>query len=251
MMSNPQRAAILDDPKLERYRALIAQSPLFRGCSAAALDDLVRRLQIRSRPASTLIVAQDEAGDSMYILAAGRVKVALFGENGRELTLSELKPGDFFGEMSLIDSRPRSANVIAMDDATVLQLTRDSFLQHIKAHPQTALNILGEVTRRLRRADETIASLALHDVESRLVRTLHRLAREDGEQADGGLVLRRRPTQQDLANMVGSCRETISRTFTSMIKRGLLVPRGRALVLTRQLLDKLTPAPAPVAAATI
>jgi CRP-like cAMP-binding protein len=233
---------MLDDPKLERYRTLLAQSAIFRGCSAAALDDLVRRLQVRTRASGTLIVAQDEPGDAMFILAQGRVKVALFGENGRELTLTELRPGEFFGEMSLIDSRPRSANVVAMDDATVLALTRDSFLQHVKQHPQTALNIMGELSKRLRRADETIASLALHDVESRLVRTLLRLAREDGEQSDGGLLLRRRPTQQDLANMVGSCRETISRTFTSMIKRGLLIPRGRAVVLTQKLLETLAPA---------
>jgi CRP-like cAMP-binding protein len=247
-MMNAQRLAPntgTDDPKLDRFRALLAQSALFRGCTAAALDDLVRRLQVRTRTAGSVLVAQDEPGDALFIIAQGRVKVALFGENGRELTLSILQPGDFFGEMSLIDSRPRSANVVALDDTTVLALTRDGFRAHLAAHPQTALNIMAELTVRLRRADETIAQLALHDVESRLSRTLLRLAKEDGEQSDAGLVLRKRPTQQDLANMVGSCRETISRTFTSMIKRGLLVPKGRALVLTRLLLDRVTPAPAP------
>lgn len=250
MIPNAQRETILpgQDPKLDRYRAIIAQSALFRGLPAAALDDLARRIQVRTRPAGTLIVAQDEPGDSMYLLASGRVKVALFGENGRELTLSLLQPGDFFGEMALLDSRPRSANVVALDDATVLQLTREAFLAHMKSHPQTALNIIAELTARLRRADETIASLALHDVESRLTRTLERLAREDGESTEAGLLLRRRPTQQDLANMVGSCRETISRTFTSMIKRGLLQPRGRALVLTRELLDSISFKPEPAQA---
>jgi len=252
-MMNAQRLAsnpAIDDPKLDRFRALLAGSALFRGCalSGAALDDLVRRLQVRSRPAGSVLVAQDEPGDALFVIGQGRVKVALFGENGRELTLSILQPGDFFGEMSLIDSRPRSANVVALDDTTVLALTRDGFRAHLAAHPQTALNIMAELTVRLRRADETIAQLALHDVESRLSRTLFRLAREDGEVSDGALILKKRPTQQDLANMVGSCRETISRTFTSMIKRGLLVPKGRALVLTRQLLERVTPAqPVPAA----
>ena len=245
MLPTAQRpSSLLDDPKLERYRPLVAQAAIFRGASPAAMDDLLRRMQVRTRPAGTLIVAQDEPGDAMFVLAQGRVKVALFGESGRELTLSELKPGDFFGEMALLDSRPRSANVVAIDDATVLALTRDAFTQHLKAHPQTALNMLAELTRRLRRADETIANLALHDVESRLTRTLERMAREEGEQTEHGLLIRRRPTQQDLANMVGSCRETISRTFTSMIRRGLLIPRGRALVLTRQLLDRQAALPA-------
>jgi CRP-like cAMP-binding protein len=250
MISNAQRPAAsaehrLDEPKIDRYRALLAQTAIFRGASPTALDDLARRLQVRTRPAESIIVAQEDAGDAMFVLVSGRAKVALFGDNGRELTLSELRPGDFFGEMSLIDNRPRSANVVAVDDVTLLMLTRDSFVGHLKSHPQTALNMLGELTARLRRADETIASLALHDVESRLTRTLERLAREDGEASDGGLVIRRRPTQQDLANMVGSCRETISRTFTSMVRRGLLVPRGRALVLTRALLDRrAAPVPA-------
>ena len=245
MMPNAQRSMVLDEVKLERYRNLLASTAIFRGCAPQAIDDLVRRLQVRTRPAETIVVAQDEPGDSLFVIAGGRVKVAMFGENGRELTLAELKPGDFFGEMSLLDNRPRAANVVALEDATLLVLSRDAFVAHLKTNPQTAINLLGEMTRRLRRADETIASLALHDVESRLVRTLERLAKEEGEQTDGGMLLRRRPTQQDLANMVGSCRETISRTFTSMIKRGLIVPRGRALVLTRQLLEKRPVAPVP------
>jgi CRP-like cAMP-binding protein len=254
-MMNAQRLASSvpssDDARLDRHRALLGGSALFKGVSPAALDDLVRRLQVRSRPASTVIVAQDEPGDALFVIAQGRVKVALFGENGRELTLSVLNVGDFFGEMSLVDGQPRSANVVALDDTTVLALTRDAFRAHLAAHPQTAFNIMSELTARLRRADETIASLALHDVESRLSRTLARLAGEEGESSEAGLLLRKRPTQQDLANMVGSCRETISRTFTSMIKRGLLVPKGRALLITRQLLDRLRVqnppgAPAPV-----
>jgi CRP/FNR family cyclic AMP-dependent transcriptional regulator len=245
MMPNAQRSMVLDEVKLERYRNLLASTAIFRGCTPQAIDDLVRRLQVRTRPADTIVVAQDEPGDSLFVIAGGRVKVAMFGENGRELTLAELKPGDFFGEMSLLDNRPRSANVVAMEDATLLVLSREAFVAHLKSNPQTAINLLGEMTRRLRRADETIASLALHDVESRLVRTLERLAKEEGEQTDTGLLLRRRPTQQDLANMVGSCRETISRTFTSMIKRGLLIPRGRALVLTRELLEKRPSAAVP------
>jgi CRP-like cAMP-binding protein len=238
MIPNAQRPAIVDELKLERYRSLLGQTAVFKGCTPAGLEDLARRLQVRTRPATTIIVAQDEPGDAMFVIVSGRARVALFGENGRELTLSELKPGDFFGEMSLLDNRPRSANVVALSDCTLLMLTREAFVSHLKSHPQTSINLLAELTRRLRQADETIASLALHDVESRLARTLERLAKEDGESTDAGLVLRRRPTQQDLANMVGSCRETVSRTFTSMVRRGLLVQRGRALVLTRALLER-------------
>src|SRR6201996_5877970 len=196
MMPNAQRSMVLDEVKLERYRNLLASTAIFRGCSPQAIDDLVRRIQVRTRPAETIVVAEGEPGDSLFVLAGGKVKVALFGENGRELMLSELKPGDFFGEMSLLDNRPRAANVVALEDTTLLVLSREAFVQHLKTNPQTALNLLAEMTRRLRRADETIANLALHDVESRLTRTLERLAKEEGEQTDQGLLLRRRPTQQ-------------------------------------------------------
>src|SRR5258708_14833845 len=110
-------------------------------------------------------------------------------------------------------------------------LSRDAFIEHLKSHAQTALNPLVEFARRLRRADETIANLALHDVHRRLVRTLERLAREDGEEGPDGLTLRRRPTQQDLANMIGSCPETISPALTALVKRRLMVPPGPSLLL--------------------
>src|SRR3954470_1402988 len=111
MMPNASRQVVLDEVKLERYRTLLASTAIFRGCSAAAIDDLSRRLQLRTRPAETIIAAQDEPGDWMSVTARARVRVARSGEIGRELTLSERKPGDFFGEMSLLDTRPRAASV--------------------------------------------------------------------------------------------------------------------------------------------
>jgi len=120
---------------------------------------------------------------------------------------------------------------------TVLALDRTDMLRHLAAHPQTALNLLGEMSRRLRKADETIAELALCDVQDRLIRRLVALAREDGQELPEGALIRRRPTQQDLANMVGACRETISRTFNTLARRGLIVPRGRSLLVTRRLVS--------------
>src|SRR5262245_51800913 len=113
MLPNAERIiGTKENPRLERYRLVLGQAALFRGCSTATLDDLLRRMQIRTRQAGMLVVAQDEPGDTMFVVAQGRVKVALFGENGREVTLAELRPGEFFGEMALFDSRPRAANVV-------------------------------------------------------------------------------------------------------------------------------------------
>ena len=115
----------------------------------------------------------------------------------------------------------------------------ERFLLHLRRSPSTALNLLGEMSQRLRRANENIVSLALQDVEVRLVKTLARLARDEGStNPDGSLILRRRPTQQELANMVGSSRETVSRTLAAMARQGLTVTRGRSLLLTERLLRR-------------
>ena len=237
MAPTARTAAPIDEPA--RIRATIAKAPLFTSLPPAAVDDLTQRIAVRRVSAHGTVVSQDEPGDAMFIIMSGRVKVVLFGENGREVTLSILRPGDGFGEMSLFDGKARSANCIAMEPTALLVLSRDDLLRHIGAHPRTALNLLGEMADRLRRADESIAQLALCDVNERLVHRLIGLAREEGTEAPEGLMVRRRPTQQELDNMIGSCRETISRAFNQLARDGMIIPRGRSLVVTRALLDKV------------
>lgn len=221
-----------------RIRASIAQAHLFHTLSVDAIEDLAQRASIRRVAAQHTIVTQDEPGDSMFLIISGRVKVGIFGENGREVTLSLLRPGQCFGEMSLFDGKERSANCIATEPTTLVVLHRQDLLQHISRHPATALNILGEMAGRLRRADESIAQLALCDVNERLVYRLVSLAEEEGTPAAEGILVRRRPTQQELANMIGSCRETISRAFNQLARDGMIIARGRSLVVTRALMAK-------------
>ncbi|MEM9488787.1 MAG: Crp/Fnr family transcriptional regulator [Myxococcota bacterium] len=223
---------------LARIRATIARAPLFAALPISAIEDLTQRVTLRRVPAQQTILSQDEPGDSMYVIMSGRVKVVIFGENGREVTLSILRPGAAFGEMALFDGEARSANCIASEPATLLVLSREDLLLHMANHPRTALNLLGEMARRLRSADESIAQLALCDVNERLIHRLVCLAREEGTEAPEGVLVRRRPTQQELANMIGSCRETISRAFNQLARDGLIIPRGRAMVVTRQLMER-------------
>jgi len=226
-----------EDPA--RIRATIARAPLFAALPIPAIEDLTQRVTVRRVGAQATVVSQDEPGDSMFVIMSGRVKVVIFGENGREVTLSLLRPGDSFGEMSLFDGEARSANCIALEPTTMLVLGRDDLLRHLGAHPRTAVNLLGEMARRLRRADQSIAQLALCDVNERLIHRLVSLAREEGSEGPEGLLVRRRPTQQELANMIGSCRETISRAFNQLARDGLIIPRGRSLVVTSQLVSKV------------
>jgi CRP-like cAMP-binding protein len=226
----------LDDAA--RIRAALARATLFTSLPPAALDDLAQRVTLRKVAAGATVLSQDDPGEAMFIIVSGRVKVVIFGENGREVTLSLLRPAEAFGEISLFDNKARSANCIALEPTVLLVLSRDVLLKHVSMHPRTALNLLGEMAARLRRADESIAQLALCDVNERLVHKLIALAEEEGTEGPEGMLVRRRPTQQELANMIGSCRETISRTFNQLARDGLIIPRGRALIVTRALLDR-------------
>src|SRR6187551_3895271 len=233
---NPDPRVAGEDPA--RIRATIARAPLFAALPISAIEDLTARVVVRRVAVGSAVVAQDEPGDAMFVIMSGRVKVVIFGESGREVTLSLLRAGDSFGEMSLFDQGPRSAHCLAIEPTTLLVLSRDDLMKHMQAHPRTAINLVSEMARRLRKADETIAQLALCDVNERLIHRLVGLAREEGAESPDGLVVRRRPTQQELANMIGSCRETISRAFNQLARDGLIIPKGRSLVVTPALIEK-------------
>ncbi len=211
---------------------LLAKVSLFHGIPAAALERLSRRLKPLVFAKEAAIVNQDDPGDAMFIIQRGRVKVVLFGASGREVILSLLRPGDFFGEMSLLDGQPRSANVVAIDKAQVLMLSRQDFVAHLNENPSTALNILAEMCLRLRRADEVIGNLALLDVYGRVARMLIDMAARDGENTDEGVMIRHRPTQQELAAMIGTSRETVSRVLSEFQRRGFLSLQGKAILLS-------------------
>lgn len=220
---------------IERLRRV----SILRDLSDVELDELACRAALKRWRAGAIVVAQDELPSGLYIVAEGRAKSVLFGENGREMTLAVLKPGDFFGECSLLQDATLEANVVAIDDLLLLVIDRALFLELLSTNRQTALRLLTEMAARLRRADELIGDLALRDVGARLQRTLVSLAEERGESRPDGIYIKRRPTQQDLANMVGTCRETVSRLLSAMSKAGLVVAHGRSLLLRPALLESL------------
>ena len=164
-------------------------------------------------------------------MASGKVKVVLYGETGREIILSILRVGEFFGEMSLLDRQPRSANVVAIEKSELLTLDREAFQTHINQHPSTAMAILAEMSRRLRRADEVIGNLALLDVYARVAGAIRELAQKQGEPAEGGLLIRERPTQQEIAGLIGTSRETVSRALNDFTRRGLLEMNGKQILV--------------------
>jgi CRP-like cAMP-binding protein len=219
--------------------ALLKKVSIFAGLPPRDLAGLAARMRPRSAEAGCLIVSHEEPGDALFVIVEGKVKVVLYGEKEKEIILSILHAGDFFGEMSLLDRQPRSANVVALGEADLLSLDREAFQEHLVAHPTTALAVLAEMSRRLRRADEVIGDLALLDVYARVARSVRELAQKQGEPADGGLLIRERPTQQEMAGMVGSSRETVNRALQDFARRGLLELRGKQILVRWSFLHQL------------
>lgn len=208
---------------------VLRQVPLLASLGEADLEALAPFLRERRYPRGSMILAQGDSGESLYLISSGQVKVVLIHEDGREVILSVLSEGAFFGEMALLDQEPRSAHVVAMTDAVLLQLRREDFQARLRSGPEVAIGLLRELSRRLRRADETIASLMLLDVNGRIANLLLELADEEG-----GERITRRLTHATIGQMVGASRETVSRTMRSLVNRQILrVSRREILLLDR------------------
>ena len=213
---------------------VLRKVPLFATMREGDINAFAELVRERTYPKGSVIVFEDDPGDALYLVSAGQVKVVLIGEDGREVILSVLGEGSFFGEMSLIDDQPRSATVIAMTDAGVLVLRREDFQSRLRSSPEVAIALLRELSRRLRRADEKIGSLVLLDVNGRVADLLLRLAEEEG-----GDQITKKITHHVIAQMIGSSRETVSRTMRDFVERGLIqVTRKDIAIMNRPLLER-------------
>jgi CRP/FNR family transcriptional regulator, cyclic AMP receptor protein len=212
----------------------LATVPLFSGLQRDEIQKFADLTRERSYPKGSVILFQDDPGDSLFVLRAGRVKVVLIGEDGREVILGVLEPGAHFGELALIDDQPRSAHVIAMEDAQLLILRREDFRRRVEANASVAWALLTELSRRLRRADVKIGGLVLLDVPGRIARLLLDLADEAGSDS-----IEKPLTHQTIAQMIGASRETVSRAMKEFQDAGLItVERRRISVADRDALEK-------------
>lgn len=199
---------------------------MFASLAEADLQALVPLLREKRAARGSLILLQGDAGDALFLVAAGQVKVVLIGEDGREVILSVLGPGAFFGELALLDDEPRSAHVVAMEDTLLYQLRREDFRARLRTSPEAGIAVLRELSRRLRRANTAIGGLALRDVAGRLAHLLLDLAAEEG-----GTRITRRLTHATIAQMVGASRETVSRALSDYAAAGVLQMSRREIVL--------------------
>jgi CRP-like cAMP-binding protein len=211
----------------------LATVPLLRGLHAMELERFAELTRERGYPRGSVILFEDDPGDSLFIVKSGRVKVVLVGEDGREVILGMLGPSEHFGELSLIDGQPRSAHVIAAEDTQLIVLRREDFRRRIEESPALAWALLTALSKRLRRADEQIGGLVLLDVHGRIARLMLDHAGEDG-------LIEKKLTHQTIAQMIGASRETVSRAMREFQDQGMItVQRRQISVSDRSALERV------------
>jgi CRP/FNR family transcriptional regulator, cyclic AMP receptor protein len=184
---------------------------------------------VRQFPKNAVLINEGDTADSLYIVLSGRVKVFASNAAGREIVLSFFGPGEYVGEMSL-DGSPRSASVMTMEPTSCAIVTRASFREFLLSYPDFALHLIEKLIQRVRITTETVKSLALSDVYSRLVRLITTLAVE----RDGALVVPEKLTQQDIAERVGASRDMISRLFKDLVAGGYLSIKDRTITVLKK-----------------
>lgn len=206
---------------------MLQNVPLFAKLSSRERLTLGRAAIVRSYPKNSAILREGERTDSLYVINSGKVKVLMRDEEGKEVILSILKKGDYFGELAVIDELPRSASVVTMEPSEMTVLSKAEFIQCVANNPGIAMTIMRGLAQRLREADLQIESLALMDVYGRVARTLLQLA----EPENGKMVIKSRLSQQEIASMIGASREMVSRILKSLAHDGYLTIEGRRIVL--------------------
>ncbi len=203
--------------------------PIFADLPIDTLEKIEKIGSTRNYTKDEPILLEEDSGNALFVILSGKVKVSRSSSDGREVILTILGDSDFFGEMAILDGLSRSANVIATEEAKVFLIQRNDFLQLLHEHPEISIILLQELTSRLRNADMKIKALSLKDAEGKVATVLLQIAEYSGKIKAGVVEISQLPIQQDLANMAGTSRETISRTLHSFAKRGFVELDGNKL----------------------
>lgn len=217
----------------EESCTLAEKVPLFSELSKSDLTAICRVMFLREFEAGQTIVHEEDAqGQSFFVIVSGKVHVAATTAEGKQIILATLKKGDFFGEMTILDGEPRSASVAAAEHCSLFMLYRKSFLEILKRYPKIAIHILTEMSRRLRNANRQINTLSLMSVYGRIADLLLRLGRDHGKRVADLIIIPERPTHQQIAEMTGTTRETVTRVLSQLQKKRFIsIDRRKIIIL--------------------
>ena len=209
----------------------LRRTPLFECLSDEDLDAVAQAVKVKSFPKNTILFSEGDESDSFYVICEGRVNVGINDAEGKEIILSRLGAGEYFGEMALMDGEPRSAFVMTKDACRMMILSKSDFKRILSLNYDIMLTLLKEVQRRLREANKKIESLALMDVYGRMAWLLIQLAGS----SEPGAMIPDKLTHQEIASMVGASREMVSRVIKDLTNDGYISIRRKRITIRKNL----------------
>ena len=215
------------------HLGMLRNVPLFAVLDEVQLNALATVVSRRSFPKNRVVLQAGDPTDSLFIVITGRTRVQMADDEGKEVILAVLGPGDFFGEMGLIDDEPRAASVLTTEPCEFVVITKDEFNALLKNNFEIAMVIMRGLVKRLREADRKIESLALLDVYGRVARVLL----EFSEVVDGQKVVKGKLPRQDIAKMIGASREMVSRVMKGLEVGGYIEVRDDGSIALRERLS--------------
>ncbi|AKK25509.1 Crp/Fnr family transcriptional regulator [Mycobacterium sp. EPa45] len=210
----------------------LSDAALFRGVDPDDVAQLCDRLRRSHYVAGQLIFEQGEPGERLYIVTRGKVKIGTRADDGRENLLSILGPSDMFGELSVLDPGTRMSTAKALTDVTVVSMDRTQLQEWIAPRPHVAEQLMRVLARRLRRMTTSRSDLVFTDAPGRVAKLLLRLGQRFGVQRDGSVQVDHDLTQDEIAQLVGSSRETVNKVLSDFAGRGWIKLSGRGLLIS-------------------
>jgi len=220
-------------PTIDR-REILAQNPLLRSLDREHVEALAARTRTVTHRANEVIFLKGDPGSGLIAVIGGRVKISVTSAEGRELILNIIDPGEFFGEIALLDGKDRTADAIAMTDCSLLVLDRRDFLPLVEHYPDMALKLIAVLCERLRHTSEHMEDVLFLEVPARLARRLLVLAHDHGEPTSQGVRIDFRLSQQEIGNMIGISRESINKQFSEWRKSGLISVENSFITLKNE-----------------
>ena len=178
-----------------------------------------------------MIILEEEYGDLVFVVQSGTIKITRVNDEGKEVILALLGPGEIFGELAILDGEARSANALAQENCQLLAINKEDFLDILKHNFSVSFNLMCELAKRLRKSDQQIEALSLSDAEHRIGVSLLNLAEDMGVIRKGQVTIQNLPFQQDIANMAGTSRETVSRVLKILENKSMISKVGHTLVI--------------------
>jgi len=209
---------------------MLKNIPLFSSLSDSELTAIEKVALKKTFPKNTILFSEGDKTDSLYIICDGKVKVTINDNEGKELILSMLGPGEYFGEMALLDDKPRSASVMTKETTELLIISKNDFMNIFSSNP-IAFNLLKCLTNRLREANNKIESLGLLDVYGRVARVLNQFAKSQKDK----MVIEEKLTHQEIANMIGSSREMVSLILKELSTGGYITIDKKLITINKKL----------------